>query len=104
MTKKEINNTTLSVLNAYANKYDGSDDLVDYTTYLTRALTSVIKTPEVNGELTWDEAKLMLRPFLWMKYIALGLPLDKSMWEHIAMNGDEDMFEAFHDLKEVCKQ
>lgn len=113
MTKKQMNNTILEVLNACANKYktpvrplgyDEAGILVDYATYLTHKLTSIIETPVVKGDLTFSEAKAMLRPFLWVKYIALGFSPDGNMWEVIAFNGDSMMFDAFQGLKEVCKK
>lgn len=104
MTKREINNTILNVLNACSNKYKDADILVDYTTYMVHKLTSILDTPVVNGDMTFNEAKAMLLPFLQMKYASLGYSPDGNVWEELACYGDATMFGAFVKLRAVCKK
>ena len=104
MTKKEINNTILSVLDVCSKKYDGKAIIVDYTTYMAEKLAAILETPAAKGSLSFSEARAMLLPFLRLKYMAFGFPSDGPIWEEIACNGDVAMFEAFDKLKAVCEE
>lgn len=113
MTKKALNNTMLDVLSACADKYQppvlplGYNDIglmVDFTTYMVDKLKCIINTPVVKGDMTFDEAVSILRPFLWIKFLSMGFTGNNEMWKMLAIHADEKLVQAWHDLKVVCKR